>query len=111
MRSEVAGADRVNQRSALDQFIARGRQEQALRLRPDPVAGAADPLQRDRDPAGRADLAHQVDRPDIDAKFERCSRDHGAQFARFEPRFGIQPQLARETSMMRKHDVFAEPLA
>ena len=57
----------------------------ALRQRAHPVAGAPDALQRDRDRARRADLAHQVHRADVDAQFERRRRHHRAQFAGFQP--------------------------
>ncbi len=53
----------------------------ALRLRADPVARAADPLQRDRDRTRRAELHDQIDRADVDAELERRRRHHRAQLA------------------------------
>jgi hypothetical protein len=34
------------------------------------VVGPAHPLQEGSDAVGRADLAHELNRPDIDAKFQ-----------------------------------------
>ena len=73
-----------------------------------PVAGAADALQRDGNRARRADLADQIDVADIDSQFERRRRHERAQFARFQLRFGGEPQLARQAAVVRGHRVFAE---
>ena len=86
MRSRSPLRIAVDQRRAFDQFIARGREENAARLGADPVAGTPDALQRDRNRARRADLNRQIHRADIDAEFERCRRDDGPQFAVLQPR-------------------------
>ncbi len=46
-----AGADAAHERRALEQLVAGRREQPAFRLRSDPVAGTADPLQRDPDRA------------------------------------------------------------
>ena len=74
------------------------------------MAGAAETLQGDRDRARRADLNDQIDRPDIDAEFERCGGDHGSQFAVFQAGFRIEAQRAREAAVVRQHDLRPEPL-
>ena len=96
MPVELARANGANQRGALDQFVARGGEEAALRLRADPVARAADALQRDRDRARRADLADQIDGSDVDAELERSRRDHRPQLAVLQTRLGVQAQSWRE---------------
>ena len=107
---QLARANRAHQRRALDQLVARGREEAALRHRAHPVAGAADALQRDGDRARRADLADQIHRADIDAQFERRRRHHRAQLAVLEPRFRFEAQSARQAAVMRQHGILAQPL-
>jgi hypothetical protein len=48
------------------------------------VSRSADALEQRRDPVRRANLADQVDMPDVDAELERCRCDQGAQRARLE---------------------------
>jgi hypothetical protein len=52
----IGRANRAHQRRALDQLVARGGEEAALRLRAHPVPGPPDALQRHRDGARRSDL-------------------------------------------------------
>ena len=89
-RVHRAAADRAHERGALEQFVARRREQTAFGLRADPVARAADALQRDRDRARRAELHDEVDRADVDAEFERRGRDDGAQLARSSA--GVRPR-------------------
>ena len=60
---EFAAPHRAHQRRAFEQFVARRREDAALRNRAAPVAGAADALQRHGDRAWRTDLADQIDVP------------------------------------------------
>ena len=111
-RSSSPCTNRPHQRRALDQLIARRREDAPLRLGRvlDLVARSADALQRDGDRSRRADLADEIDRADVDAELERRRGDNRLQLSAFEPLFGREPQLAREAAVMGEHGVFAEPL-
>ena len=67
-----APPDGADECGAFDQLVARRRKEAPFRNeRPiHLVAGTPDPLQRDRDRAGRTDVADQIDRADVDAELE-----------------------------------------
>ena len=60
---------------ALDELVPRGRVQPAGRRAVAVVVGPADALEEGADGAGRSDLAHQLDRPDVDAQLERGGRD------------------------------------
>ena len=75
----------------------------------DPVSRPPDPLQRDGDRTGRADLANQIDRADVDAQLQRGGCDDCAQLPFFQALLGVQAKLPRETAVVRQHDVFAKP--
>src|SRR5262249_27593350 len=109
---ERARADATHQRRALDELVARGREEASLRysLRIDVVAGAADTVTPHRDAARRADLANEIHRSNIDAQLERRRRHYCSQLAAFEPLLGHEPQLPREAAMMSEHGGFAQAL-
>ena len=107
---ELAAADGAHQRGAFHQLVARGGEERGPWAARPPMPGAADALQRHRDGARRADLAHQVDRADIDAQFERGGGHHRAQFAVLEAPLGLQAQGARQAAVVRQHGIFAQPL-
>ena len=98
---QFAATDGADQRGAFDQLIARGRDDARFGSGAHPVPGAAETLKRNGDGARRADLHHQIHGPDIDAEFERCRGDDGAQVAIFQPRFRIQAGRARKTAVMR----------
>ena len=68
---ELAAPYRVKQRCAFDQIVARLGEQAPLRQPADRVARAPDALQECRDRAGRAELADEIDEPDVDAQFER----------------------------------------
>ena len=74
------------------------------------VAGAADALEQRRDAARRAELADQLDRPDVDAELERGRRDQHAQIARAQALLDAQPPLLREAAVVRGDLALAEPL-
>ncbi len=98
------------QRRALDQLVARQREQPPLRHGGEMVARAPHPLQQRRDRAGRADLAHQVHRPDVDPELERRRGDERPELPLLEARLGIEPLLLREAAMMRRHVLRAHPL-
>ena len=107
---EFAARDAVEQRGAFDEFVARQREQPALRRAADRVARAPDALQERRDRARRAELADQIDLADIDAEFERGGRDQRLQRAALEPLLGVEPALLRQAAVMRRDLVVAEPL-
>ena len=72
---ELAAAHAVEQRRALDQLVARQREQPALGRAADGVARAADALQEARDRARRAELADEVDVADVDAELQRGGGD------------------------------------
>ena len=67
-------------------------------------------LQSDRNRTRRTDVTHQVDRSDVNAKFERSGRHQHFYLAFFQLALGLQPQLARQTTVMRRHIFLTQPL-
>ena len=72
------------------------------------MAGASHALQRSSDGTRRTDKASQVHRADINAQFQRSGGHQDFYLARFQAALGIQPQLARETAVMRSHRIIAQ---
>ena len=106
---ELAAAHTVEQRRALDELVARQREEAALRRAGDRMSRTPDPLQEARDRARRAELAHQIDIADIDAELERSGRDQCLQCTGFQPLFGLEALLLGEAAVMRGDAVGADP--
>src|SRR4051794_39505769 len=90
---EFAASDAVEQRRALDQIIARQREQPALRRAVDRMARTADALQKAGDGTRRADLADQVDIADVDPELKRCRRHQAAQRAILQALLGLEPLL------------------
>src|ERR1700689_3583877 len=103
-------ANRTHRRPAFEQVIGGEREEAALRRRAQAVPRAPDALNRGRDGFGRIELAHELDRANVDTKFERRGRDYRLQLAALKALLGRQSLAAREAAMMRHHSVGAEPL-
>ena len=72
--------------------------------------GAADPLQKGRDRARRAELADEVDVADVDAEFERGGGDHRFQVAALQPLLGREAPLLGHAAVMGGDRVLAEPV-
>ena len=108
---EAAGAHRGEQRGALDELVARQRVEAALGRAGAGVVGAADALEEGGDAARRADLAHQLDRADVDAELERRGGDQRLQVARPQARLDPVAAVLRQAAVVRGDDVVAEALA
>ncbi len=109
-RVELAAANACEHRRALDEIVARQREQPPFRNSPEPVARPADALQERRDPVRRAELADEIDVADVDAQFERRRRDERLQLTRLQAFLGLEPVLLREAAVMRRHGVLAEPL-
>jgi hypothetical protein len=93
---EQTRAHRVYERRAGDQFVAREREQAALRQAAEAVAGAANALQERGDRGRGADLDHEIDVADIDAEFERTRGDERLQRAGLEALLGIEAARFRQ---------------
>ena len=107
---ELAAAHAVDERRGFDEIVARERKQPPLGQAVDRVAGAADPLQKTRDRARRADLADEIDLADVDAEFERGGCDQRFELAALETLLGVEPLLLGETAMMRGEEMLADAL-
>ncbi len=106
------GAPRgAHEGGALDELVAREREEAALGRRADRVARAPDALQARRDRARRPDEAHEIDRAHVDAELERRRRDDELEVARLEARLGLVSPVARHAAVVRRDLLDAEALA
>ena len=108
---EPSPLDRGQQRGALDQLVPGRRVHDPAGDTGAVVVGPAHPLEEGGDAVGRADLAHQLDRPDVDAELQRGGGHQRAQVA--GPQAVLDPlaALPRQRSVMGGHLVLAEPLA
>ena len=79
-----------------------------FRLPRNRVIGASRALQEGSDRARRAELAHQLDVADVDAKLERGGGHERPQFAALQALLGRKTPLLGETSVVRRDDVLAE---
>src|SRR5690606_14447585 len=95
---------------ALDELVAGQREEPPFGHPSEPVARPADALQERGDRARRADLADEVDVADVDAELERRRRDDGLELAGLEALLGRKAVLLRESPVVRRDGVLAEPL-
>ena len=107
---ELAAPDAVEERRAFDQIVARKGKEPPLGRAVDRVARAADPLQKRRDRARRAELADEVDVADVDAELERGGGDHRFQLAALQPLLGRKPPLLGHAAVMGGDRILAEPV-
>src|SRR5262249_5965745 len=108
---QLAAPHRVEQRRRLDQLVARQREQTPLREAAHRVTRAAGALQKRRDRTGRADLADQIDRTDVDPQLERGGRDQGAQLAALQTLLGGKTVRPRQTAVMGGDPVGAETIA
>jgi hypothetical protein len=71
------------------------------------VARAADALQERGEPARRAELAHELDRADVDAELERCGRDERGELAVAQAPLDALAAVDGEAAVVRGHAVAA----
>ena len=90
---ELSRTHRIEQGSALDQFIAAQREQSSLGHPAHRVVCATDALQEGRDRARCGQLADQFHITDIDAQFQRGGGDQCPQLAGLEALFGIETLL------------------
>jgi hypothetical protein len=96
---------------AFEEIVARQREQPALGHPGDGVTRSTDALQESRDPMRRPDLAHEVDRSDVDAELERRRRHERLQLAALEPRLGVEPLVLRQAAVMGRDRLVAETIA
>ena len=110
-RIQATGPHRGQQRRRLHELVP-GEWEEAPRGCALPrVVGPAHPLEERGDRPWGADLAHQLHRPDVDAQLQRCGCHQGTQVAGTQARLHALAPLAAQRSVVRSHDVVAQPLA
>ena len=110
-RVEVTGVHGREQRGALDELVAGHRVEPALRCAAAGVVRPTDALEERGDRARGADLAHQLDRSDVDAELQGCGGDQCLQLPGAQARLDAVAPVLREAAVVRGDDVVAEPLA
>jgi hypothetical protein len=96
--------------AALDQVVAREREEASLGQPGDRVSRAPDPLQERGDAVRRGDLADQVDVADVDAELERGRRDQNLELPFLEPGLRRETHLLREAAVVRRDVLRADVL-
>ena len=111
-RSNSPRANGTNQRGALDQFIAGGREQASFRQAHPPSGprarrvASATAMERG-DPIWQTRSTVPISMP----KFQRSGRHHRPQLAVLQPLFRFQPQRARQAAMMRQNRIGAQPFA
>src|SRR5205814_271395 len=89
------------ERGALDELVTRQGIEATLRGAGAAVVGPADPLQEGGDAARRTDLAHELDRADVDPELERRGGHERAQVAGPQARLDAVAPLLRQRTVVR----------
>jgi len=89
---------------AFQQIAARGRKEDPAAGRSDAVARPADALQGTRHRPGSLRLDHQVDRPHVDAQFQRGGRHHAGQPSGLQLGLDLQAPLLADRPVVRASD-------
>ncbi len=107
---ELAVGHRAHHRRALDEVVAREREDAPLGRAGDGVSRAADALQEGRDAVGRGDLADEVDVPDVDAQLERGGGHQHLELALAQPVLGAEAGLLGEAAVVRGDVVRAQAL-
>jgi hypothetical protein len=107
---EPAALHGGEERRALDQLVAGERVEDALGGARPGVVGPAHPLQERGDAAGRGDLAHQLDGPDVDAQLQRRRGHQGLEVAGPQPGLHPEAALLGQAAVVGGHHVVAQAL-
>ena len=102
---------RGEQRGALDELVACGRVYDPAGNAGPVVVGPAHPLQECGDAVRRADLAYELDGPDIDAELERRRRDQSLKLARAKALLDPLAALSRQRSVVSGHLALTQALA
>ena len=107
---DAARHHRPNPRGALDQLVARHREDAPPGRATDRVTGPPDALAQHGDRSRRAELDHQLDVPDVDAELERGRGHHRPDRARLQPLLDRQARPFRQRPVVRRDRALAEPL-
>ena len=105
---KLAATHAVDKGCALNQIVARKREQPPFGRAADRVTGTANALQKGCDRARRTDLTNEIDVADIDPEFERGGRHERFQFAALQPLFGGEPELLGHAAVMRGDGLFAK---
>ncbi len=108
---QPAGPHRGQQGAALHQLVPGQGVQPALRGAGPAVVGPPDALQEGGDAAGRADLAHQLHRADVDAQLQRGGGDQGPEVTCAEARLHPVAPLLGQAAVVGRHHVLAQTLA
>ena len=100
---EVAGPDPGQQGHRFHQLVAGHRVEPAGRRALQLVVGPSDPLEEGPDGPGRADLAHQLHRTDVDAQLERGRGHQGPEVAGSQALLDDAAAGGRQAAVMGRH--------
>src|SRR5207302_10716162 len=99
---QFATPNAAQQCGAFDQFIPAQWKDATLRQTAALMFGATDPLQQRCDGTRCSKLANEINRTDVDPQFERCRCDKRPEFAALQAILGLETQLGRKASMMRR---------
>ena len=100
---EVSGPDPGQEGGALDQLVAGQRVEPSGRGALQLVVGPSHPLEEGADGPGRADLADQLDRSDVDAQLEGGGGHQGPQVAGPQPLLDDAATGGRQAAVVGGH--------
>ena len=107
---QVPLPDGSNERRAFNEFITGGAKQPAFGYRPNPVAGASYALEPCGNGPWRANLTHQIHKPDVYAEFQGGRRHHDSGLPFFKAFLGGQANPARQAAMMCDHVLRAQPV-
>src|ERR1019366_1405432 len=108
---EPAAGHGAHQGRALDELVARRREEAPARRAAQRVTRPADALEERGHGARRAHLTDEVDRPDVDAELERGGRGERSHLASLEPLLDAKAAILREAPVVGADALFAEAFA
>ena len=101
---------RGEERGALDELVARQREQATLRSAGAAVVRPTDALEERGDAARRADLAHELHRADVDPELERCGGDECTQVTGAQPGLDPVATVFRQAAVVRGDRAVAQPL-
>ena len=107
---EAPAVDGGEERTTLDQVVAGLREQPTLRYSVAIVVGSTDSLEERGDVPGRTELADEVDRPNVNAEFERRCGHEGLEVAGAQPSFDLGPPFFRERPVVSNHVGLGEVL-
>ena len=110
-RVQIAGADRDQQRRALHELVTRERIHAADRNTADMVLGPPDALEESGDAPGRAELAYELHRADVDSELKGCRRDHRPELTGAKACLHAQPAVHGQAAVVGLDAVLPEAVS